>query len=207
MSTRMSQLLRKVLLFGQGMDQRDKAAAIANLIAGLRPFFETRGFKYEKTHQAFVKQTNALSWSFGLGLFVHPDAFTITPVGSVRHEQVEQIFWRVALSPDAFQRDSATVLWSWALEKHTPKPHCFTVDRTSKVSLGVSFVERFFTSWAEPFFREHCDLAAISNSYNDGRNILRAKFITDPFEMLAKALIAAKSLFEKCLTTYLRELT
>ena len=90
------------------------------------------------------------------------------------------------------QRDSGTVLWHWARKKQTPKPHSFTVDRSSRVTAGVEFSTHFFLEWVEPFFREHSDLAAISNSFNDGRRVLDAKLATDWFDLLGRALIVAK---------------
>jgi hypothetical protein len=90
------------------------------------------------------------------------------------------------------KRDSGTVLWHWALEKRTPKPHSFTVDRSSRVTAGVAFSTDFFLEWVEPFFQEHSDLADVSNSFNDGRRVLHAKLATDWFDLLGRALIAAK---------------
>lgn len=192
MAEGISKFWRTVLFFGKGMEEREKASAIAELIAGLRPFFERREFKYAKPYQAFRRTKGDLQWSFGLGFFVHPDAFTIRPAAAVRHDTIERIFHQVSGAPETVQRDSVTVSWDWPLEKVTPKPWTFTVDRRSQLPTATKFTQNFFVKWVEPFFREHSDLAAISSSYNDNQRILCARVVPDWFDVLGRALIAAR---------------
>jgi hypothetical protein len=192
MAQGISKFWRTVLFFGKGMEEDEKSAAIASLTEGLQLFFEPRGFTYAKAHQAFRKKDGDLRFSFGLNLFLHADSFTIRPLAAIRHEAIERIFHLTSGAPDTVQRDSGTVLWHWALEKRTPSPHSFTVDRSSRVADGVEFSTHFFLEWVEPFFREHSDLAAISNSFNDGRRVLHAEAAPDCFNLLGRALIAAK---------------
>ncbi len=187
-----SKFLRAVLLFGEGMDEDEKKTAIAELISKSQPFFESKGFIYAKAYQAFKKRIGDFEWSFALNFFVHGDSFAITPKAGLRHDAIEKIFHQVSGAPDTVQQDSGTVLWPWALQKITPKPHSLTISRRSQVQAGIDFIEKFFNRWVEPFYREHCDLGAISNSYNDNRRILHAKYVTDWFEMLGRAIIAAK---------------
>jgi hypothetical protein len=84
------------------------------------------------------------------------------------------------------------VLWSWALETRTPRRTSFTVERKKQALQAVEFTEHFFSKWVEPFFREHSDLEAISDSFNDGGAILRAQHFMDWFDLLGRALIAAR---------------
>lgn len=188
----MSKFWRAVLLFGQGMEEKEKRAAIAQFIAGLRPFFEPKGFAYAKPYQAFRRKSEDLQWDFALNLFVHADAFTISPLAGVRHDAIERIFHEVSGAPETVQRDSATVLWSWTLNRRPPRRRAFTVDRRSKVPAGVEFTAQFFVKWVEPFFREYGSLAGIDAGLNGGRAILQTRYVTDWFDMLGRALIAAR---------------
>jgi hypothetical protein len=192
MAERMSKFWRAVLLFGSGMEEEEKAAALAQFITEVRRFFEAKGFTYNKAYQAFKRKEGDLIWTFGLGFSFYPDAYTVRPAASVRHEQIERLFHRVSCAPESVQRDSATVLWQRALEKRIPKPNSFSVDRASQVPRAVSFTERFFTKWVEPFFSAHSSLEDIDRSFNEKRALLRAKFVTDWFEMIGRAIIAAK---------------
>lgn len=192
MAQQLSKFWRTVLFFGKGMEEDEKSAAITALAEGLQRFFGPRGFTYAKAYQAFRKKDGDLRFSFGLNLFLHADSFTIRPLAAIRHDAIERIFHRASGAPDTVQRDSGTVLWHWALGKRTPKPHSFTVDRSSRVTAGVEFSTQFFLEWVEPFFREHSDLVAISNSFNDGRKVLQTALATDSFDLLGRALIAAK---------------
>lgn len=192
MAQEISKFWRTVLFFETGMEEDEKSAAIAALTERLQRFFEPRGLVYAKAYEAFRKKGGDLRFSFGLNLFLHADSFTVRPLAAIRHDAIEDIFHRASGAPDTVKRDSGTVLWRWALEKRTPKPHSFTVDRSSRVTAGVEFSTDFFLKWVEPFFQEHSDLVAISNSFNDGRRVLHAKFTTDWFDLLGRALIAAK---------------
>jgi hypothetical protein len=188
----MTKFWRMVLLFGRGMEEPEKAAAIAKLISDLQAHFKAEGYTYDKSWQGFVKKDGDLSFLFSLNLFVHPDAFTIRPRGAIRHDTIEGIFHRVSGAPDTVKKLSGTVLWNRALERRVPKPDSFTVDRVSQLSAAVSFTKGFFTNWIEPFFRANTSLNAISDGFNQNANILNAKIVTDWFEMLGRATIAAK---------------
>jgi len=192
MAQELSKFWRTVLFFGKGMEEDEKSAAISALMGGLQRYFEPTGFTYAKAYQAFRKKDGDIRFSFGLNLFLHADSFTIRPLAAIRHDAIERIFHQTSGEPDTVQRDSGTVLWHWALEKRTPKPHSFTVDRSSRVAAGVEFSTHFFLEWVEPFFREYSDLVAISNSFNDGRRVLHTELPTDCFDLLGRALIAAK---------------
>jgi hypothetical protein len=192
MAEKLSKFWRAVFLFGKGMDEQEKAIAISALTEDLQQFLEPRGFTYAKAYQAFRRNDGDLRSSFGLNLFVHADSFTIRPSAAIRHESVERLFHQISDAPETVQRDSGTVLWSWALEKQVPKPHSFTVDRSSQVPAGVEFSKRFFVAWVEPFFREHSTLVGIANSFNDDQRVLRSKVVADWFGLLGRALIEAK---------------
>jgi len=192
MAEEMSKFWRRVLLFGAGMEESEKARAIGEFLAAIKPRMENRGFAYDKPYHAFRIKAGEISRYFGLGFSFGACALLLHPSASIRHETIEQLFHRVSNAPAAVQRDSGTVSWQWALQKKVPKPNSFSVDRLSKVKKGVEFTERFFVKWVEPFFGDHSNLEAIDRSLNDGRAILRAKFIPDWFEMLGRALIAAK---------------
>lgn len=188
----MSKFWRAVLLFGKGMEKEEKDAAFSQFLSQLRPFFESKGFPFRHSGDSFefVKIEGDLTWRFELGVSHHPDSFWIKPMACIRHEQIERIFHRVSGAPESVKNNSATVLWTWA--KRTPRPNSFTVERKKQALQAVEFTEHFFTKWVEPFFREHSNLEAISDSFNDGCAILRAKYFTDWFDLLGRALIAAK---------------
>jgi hypothetical protein len=192
MAERMSKFWRAVLLFGKGMEKEEKDAAFSQFLSQLRPFFQTKGFQFRHSGDSFrfVKVEGDFTWSFELGVSHHPGRFEIRPMACIRHEQIEQIFHRVSGAPESVKKGSATVLWTWA--KRTPNPNSFMVERMVKTQKAVAFTEKFFTKWVGQFFSENSDLQAISNSFNTGRAILRAEYFTDWFDLLGRALIAAK---------------
>lgn len=191
MAERMSQFWRGVLLFGKGMEENARDFALSQLMSQLSSFLQGREFCYVQSEEAFVKVDGDLAWKFSIGLSSYVERFDIRPMASVRHEQVERLFHRVSGAPEIVKQRSATVLWQWALEKRIPKPSSFMVERSSQAIRAVEFAEHFFLKWVAPFFGEHSSLINISNSFNDGQRILRAKYVTDWFEMLGRAIIAA----------------
>lgn len=188
----MSRFWRAVLLFGKGMEEDEKDAALKHYISQLIPWFRNRGFTYRRAEQRFVRAEGDVIWKFGIGLSLYADRFDIRPMGCVRHDQVERIFHRISESPEQVQSGSATVLWSWAVEKRTPRPNVFMVERRAQAQSAVAFTEHFFRKWVEPFFREHSDLQSISDSFNGRGAILRAEHVIDWFDLLGRAIIAAK---------------
>lgn len=194
MAERMSKFWRAVLLFGKGMEKEEKDAAFSQFLSQLRPFFQMKGFQFRHSGDSFrfVKVEGDFTWSFELGVSHHPDSFSIKPAAGIRHEQIERILHRVSDAPETVQKGSVTVSWGRALEKRIPKPNSFEVERMVQTQKAVTFTEHFFTKWVEQFFRENSDLQAISNSFNTGRAILRAEYFADWFDLLGRALIAAK---------------
>lgn len=194
MAKRMSKFWRAVLLFGKGMEKEEKDAAFSQFLSQLRPFFQTKGFQFRHSGDSFrfVKVEGEFTWSFELGISHHPDSFWIKPAAGIRHDQIERIFHRFSGAPETVQEGSATVSWGRALEKRIPKPNSFEVERMGQTQKAVVFTEHFFTKWVEQFFSENSDLQAISNTFNIGRAILRAEYYTDWFDLLGRAIIAAK---------------
>jgi hypothetical protein len=174
------------------MEEEDRDAAVERFRSELFPWFQDRGYAYWRTEELFARVEGDMSWRFGLGLSVYPDCFETRPMASIRHEQVERIFHHVSGASESVQKGSVTVPWGRAVERRTPKPNSFTVERGGQAQRAVAFTEHFFTKWVEPFFREHSDLKAISNSFNHNRAILRAKHFIDWFDLLGGALISAK---------------
>lgn len=174
------------------MEEGDKEAALTQFSSRLIPWFQSKGFVYRRAEESFVRVEGDMSWKVGPGLSLYPDRFEIRPMACVRHEQVERIFHTVSDAPEQIQKASATVLWSWAVEKRTPKPNSFIVERSSQVLSAGTFTQHFFKKWVEPFFQEHSNLNLISESFNDSRAILRAKHFVDWFDLLGRALITAR---------------
>jgi hypothetical protein len=194
MAERMSRFWRAILLFGKGMEKVEKGAAFSQYLSRLRPIFQTKGFQFTHSGDSFrfVKIEDDFTWSFELGISHRPDSFCIKPMAGIRHEQVERIFHRVSGAPETVQKGSVTVTWGRALEKRIPKPFSFEVERMAQTQKAILFTEHFFTKWVDQFFSDNSDLQAISNTFNNGRSILRAEYFTDWFDLLGRALIAAK---------------
>jgi hypothetical protein len=194
MAEQMSKFWRAVLLFGKGIEKEEKDGAFSQFLSQLRPFFQTKGFQFRHSGDGFrfVKVQGDFTWSFELGVSHQPDSFRVKPAAGIRHEQIERIFHRVSGAPETVQNGSVTVAWGRALEKRIPKPYSFEVERLVQTQKAVVFTENFFTKWVEQFFNENSNLQAISNTYNNGRSILRAEYFTDWFDLFGRALIAAK---------------
>lgn len=187
-----SKFWRMLLLFGQGLEKEEKRWATSELIGRLSANLKPKGLEYENSCEAFRNYLPEVTCNFSLGISAKYDAITLTPAASIRHEAIERLFHTASLAPDSVQRHSVTIPWQRSLERRTPKPASFTIDRISKLERGVAFVEVFLSQWAEPFFSENSDLIKIDKGFNDNRAVLRSKVVYDWFEMLGRAIIAAK---------------
>jgi hypothetical protein len=193
MSERISKFWRLVGFFGAGMEREEKTQAIRDYLRAMKEYFAPKGFRYKRGgYDAFVKTESEMTFSFGLGLDVHLEAFFLRHRAGIRHETVEQLFHQVSGDPDTVRRDSGTVLWNWALRNRQPRNWQYLVDRKTKVPKAVHFTQQFYLQWVDPFFAECGTLRDIDKSFNENQAALRIKNPHDWFELLARALIVAK---------------
>jgi hypothetical protein len=187
-----SSILTKILLFGQGLDAKQKRAAISALVDTMRYIVTPSGFGYKRSEQWFVKKCGDTSFCFSMGMDVSPLTISLRPAVWIRNERVEDLYHRVSGDNDEVKVGTVTVLWQWAMETLRYHPKQIHITRPSHVRPAARRLEVFWSDVAERFFGAHGDVKAIDTSFNDGRRILKTRFFADWFPLLAKATIVAK---------------
>lgn len=188
----MSDFLKKILLFGQGLDACAKRKAISEIMQTATALVSSNGFRYLQSEESFIRSEHGITQFFSLGMEASATTIELRPMVSVRCDAVEAIYHRVSGESDQVGVGSVTVPWQWAIERLGYRPKRIEVFRPSDVSRVKEHLNSFWSGVATRFFAEHENLRLVDVSFNHDHRILKAKLVPDWFPMLARAVIVAK---------------